>query len=225
MSIDKCLSELKQMTHRMEGFSLVEIILSVSLLAILMVFTVPKVIEAQDSSSKKATFRELFSVLYTIQDEGIAYGKLHPGSYKDYIFSRLNAARFCNGNSSAEGCWNTAVQGSIGIIGTEAGEAGFVMQNGATVVGFSNCCANGPVSDGLWTADWLIDWNGRQGPNIIGEDQLLVLHCYGKQDCGAWVPDQPPGSFRPWSTQATLVGNGWDTANTDLYHWIFEEKY
>lgn len=110
-----------------------------------------------------------------------------------YVPSHLNAVKICSVNAAAEGCWP-----QTNDIGVESNEPGFVLSNGVTIAGMNLFTgANGVI----------VDWNGTQGPNLRGDDQIYLYVCYG-QGSGCW-------SYQPGAVW------GVDPVDVTLYESVF----
>lgn len=197
--------------HR--GITLTEMVVAVALIGIITAFTIPKLISSNQDASRKAIMRETVNILESILTEGMIKGTLGDTSSRDFFLSRINAIKICNNISKDEGCWDTATQGSKLY---EPDEGGFVLSNGAAVVGFSTAGkADGSLEDGF-----LIDWNGTSGPNQIGQDQLWVNAC-GIAECNYNATGQSPGTIGPLTQTATLEQQEYIAPNIALYNEIF----
>lgn len=164
------------------GLTLTEVMLAMSIIGVIAVFTLPKIMYANAVDQRSLTIRETVLTLHQIMEEGMYNGDLSCTNFQTYFLKRMNALETCSGDSSTQGCWDTAKQGSPGSIGaTEIDEPGLIMHNGASVVGFRNIALvpTDPRANGI-----LVDWNGLKGPNTIGDDQLWLDMCYDTtRDC------------------------------------------
>jgi hypothetical protein len=89
-----------------------------------------------------------------------------------------------------------------------------VLANGAVIVGFDNCCSGTyGLQSNESSKNILIDWNGPDGNNTLGDDQLELVYCFGSIDCTSWAIG-PKGHF--------LMSN-WLASNTALYQSIFSQ--
>src|SRR5579884_2608591 len=117
-----------------KGFTLAELLISLLIIGEIATFTIPKIISAQQNNQKIAIFKETIGAIAAVVDEGFKTGQLDPTTNGDtYFLTNLNSVKVCNSNSSTQGCWNTAIQGTPTA---EYNEPGVIMHNGAYVVGF-----------------------------------------------------------------------------------------
>jgi hypothetical protein len=82
-------------------------------------------------------------------------------------------------------------------------EPGFVLPNGAVAAGFNAGFNN---VDEVWGYNGIIvDWNGADGPNIDGDDQINLTYYYNNNNSGRG---------------RTIVP--YSAPDTALYQWIFQ---
>lgn len=180
------------------GFTLAELLISLAILGVIATFTIPKVLNAQQDSKRKAVLRETLASLEAVMHDGLLTGQFSQQHNGDYILSHLNAVKVCDTDAEAQGCWTQSSPHS-----SENNEPGLIMHNGVDVAGLNN-----------WTADaWnivILDWNGADPPNVEGQDQLVLLMCEDPTgSCGA---NNRTGTMRPAA--------GYDDS-LDLYSEIF----
>lgn len=183
------------MTRR-KGFTLAELLIALSILAVISTFAIPKILASQASTQKKAIIKETVAALSDItarasliQDPGLT-----PSTFYTYFRDRLNVVRACpgsvNGPANDEKCWTQP----FNTPGTFAFQ-GFVLHNGATLASFNNCCDLGGGQKGNTIA---VDWNGPAPPNIYGEDQFELVLSWGSQSITDWgMPAYRSGTVSP----------------------------
>lgn len=200
------------------GFSLSEILISLAILAIIYSMCIPLVLNPS-SNAKKAVFLEVINTLNDITYTGIASDELTVSNPGSYILRRVNAAKVCPTNSETEGCW-TVTPNTPGY-DTETQEPGFVLHNGAVVFGLADCCDRDALAPGEAENAIVVDWNGANGPNLVGDDRLLLLQCYGTVPCTYHNPTATPvkvGSIGPHHN----VSSGDSTSNLRLYNEVMQ---
>lgn len=152
------------MTHsgcKQAGFTLAELLITLGILGVVATFTIPKVLSSQANSRRIAVFKETISAFSDAYYMGWMQGQVSESNVATYLRSHINAIKVCS-NASAEQCWThtAAIAGYIN-------STGFIMANGATVAGMDDAGSVGYDA-------FLIDWNGAQGANTEGDDQLVV---------------------------------------------------
>jgi len=152
---------------RTKGFTLAELLVALMILGIIATFTIPKILYSSQQQKKIATFKEVIS---TVSD--LAYMANLKGD-TTYLTSNINAIKVCSSNAVTQGCWTQTDDVGAG----ESTEPGYILHNGATVAGFNTFTgANGII----------VDWNGPDGPNTRGDDQIYLWVCYD-QGNGCWT--------------------------------------
>ena len=117
----------------------------------------------------KETIASLNDIFYT----GYLTGELKKGvngcsasqfNFSDYTLSKINAIKLCDTNANTQGCWSHAGSST---------QPGFILANGAAVTGIDPCGGEGS------NMTFKIDWDGAGGPNIEGDDQMVIRTCLG----------------------------------------------
>lgn len=148
------------------GFTMAELLVILAILGIISAFTIPKVLSAQHDGKKKAVFRETIAMMAQIGWEGTMSGQLRGDTIAEYCLEKINAVKACYNDAINKGCWG-ASQPVLGGPFSPA-QSAYVLHNGAQVGGWQNTTANSPFSF------IVIDWNGPEGPNVEGEDQIIL---------------------------------------------------
>lgn len=197
---------------RKSGFTLAELLISLAILGIIATFTIPKILSSTDTSAKKSVFRETIATMSQLVYDGWRSGELESanqaGAVSDYFMPRLNAVKLCDTNAVAQNCWTNGNWSDGGLSG-ERTEAGVVLHNGAFLGGLKS---NGSLSDGR--DGFIIDWNGSDGPNLIGDDQLVMVMVWeegGFEGVKAGTVSSSPNIWG-WSNPAQ---------SRTLYQWVF----
>lgn len=175
-----------------KAFSLAELTITLSLIGILAVSLLPMISNSQAGPRKFTAM--LKTTLATIEN-GISAEALRSDATTNtflLVQRSIKPERSCPTNSSTEGCWNPTIQASTSAaVNAEIVQPGFILKNGAALVGLDTAMQNG----------WLIDANGREGPNRLNVDQLLVMICLDDvNNCGAFQPGavfNPTGEYKP----------------------------
>src|SRR5688572_255419 len=112
------------------GFTLAELLIALGILGVIATFTIPKVLQNQQSSEKKAVFRETIAALSDITYTGNISGELTRDNISTFIFQKMNAVTICPADASTQGCWpNTHPSFNAG----ETTEGGATLHNGAVI--------------------------------------------------------------------------------------------
>lgn len=177
------------------GFSLAELLLALLVLGQIAVFTIPKVLTAQQNSQRKAVFKETIATLNEVVYTGVVTGELNGANDHSYIPSHVNAVIVCDSmNSLAGGCWTQPLDGYPNSYAQN--ETGFLLHNGATFSGLDQ-------ADSSDHEQAHIDWNGATGPNLDGDDQLTIDLCYRTGVCGG--TRDVAGTVSPWGADANSI--------------------
>jgi len=192
--------------HASRGFTLAELLIALMILGVIATFTIPKILTSQQDSKRLAIFKEVFAAADGVIYQNYMQGRIQLGGTTNasYLLSGLNAVKVCSSNAQSEGCWTQALDGNLS---SEAGEPGLLLHNGATIIGLSDALMASPHG----YAGLGIDWNGADGPNTEGQDQLRAHMCWETTPC--WGGEVPGG---------TLGVRTSDTASRTLYTTIFQ---
>lgn len=157
------------------AFSLAELLIALAILAVIAMFSIPKILSSNNSAKKMAVFKETLSAMQNLLYDGRRDGSITSApTYQTYMLNHVNATLICSTNSSTQGCWDTSVQGTPS---GDTARPGFIFANGARVIGIENAL-NADGSDGIW-----MDWNGLDLPNTVGDDQLKIYACVTGPTC------------------------------------------
>jgi prepilin-type N-terminal cleavage/methylation domain-containing protein len=193
------------------GFTLIEFLMALGIAGVIAAMLYPAIMQNVGLQKKQAVFKETIQTLTQLLDSGIANDSFTYISgtgglnWTSYFLSNLNATVTCPVDSATDypACWNSAVQGST--VGCEWNQPGVILPNGAAVVGFDN-------DNGIWNGI-IIDWNGQQGPNNIGNDQLYV-------DISG-----TPATITPAFVGTCGMTAAQATANTALFNWVMQPNH
>ena len=165
------------------AFTLAEIIVVLTVLGIVSTFSIPKILGSQQEARKKAVYKQLFSTLTESMYEGIqtrvftnsSSNGIRGNIIRFYLEDRLSAVKFCGSGDST--CWTHPLHG-----GASPGYRGawvFHDNSVLTVQLTSQSAAGDSNAVNGWLAHFICDYNGAEGPNLYGEDQIFVKYNLG----------------------------------------------
>lgn len=192
--------------EKQAGFTLAELLIALFIMGVIATFSIPKVLYNSQNAKKIGVFKEVISAVHQVVTVGWMAGEIHTTNTGTYLNEHLNGYKVCANNSWTEQCWRPA-QGTFTF--NDETQPGLIMQNGATILtGQSSCCdwINGAGSNGNGNT-FIVDWNGTEGPNLMGDDQIKFFYCIGPGDC--------------WGTRPGTIAAADSVANTDLYESLF----
>lgn len=175
-----------------------ELLIALAILGVIATFTIPKILSSQNDAKRFAIFKETIAALNDAFHNGCVEGAISETNFGTYMIQHLNARKICSTNSQSEGCWEPSVN-----FASQANLPGAVLNNGAFIAGLDDS-SSGTGSDLI-----IIDWNGLDGPNTEGNDQIAL----------SAVIDNT--SF---STRVTTIryGSGYPNSQT-LWNQIFQQ--
>jgi prepilin-type N-terminal cleavage/methylation domain-containing protein len=144
------------------GFSIVELLIAITLTGLIATFAIPKIMTATQNANRDAVFKETEQVVFEALEEGVIKGTITQGpgvSWYDYLATKLNYRKGCRTGLFAGGC-----VGATYFNASRRGDPGFVMPNGAIVIAMN-----------FAFGDIFIDWNGEKGPNETGKDVIQYV--------------------------------------------------
>lgn len=145
------------------GFTLAELLISLAILGVIATFTIPKVLNSQQSAERIAVFKETIAALNEAMYMGLLEGAIDDDTIGSYFQDHLNVVKICDSNAQTQGCWDPGSDP-----GGQATAPGIVLHNGAVVAGLDDW-SNGSGADTI-----ILDWNGLESPNEHGKDQIIL---------------------------------------------------
>jgi prepilin-type N-terminal cleavage/methylation domain-containing protein len=141
------------------GFTLTELLISLSVLGLVSAITLPKVFASVDETQKKAVFKETLNSLQQLFATEAAFGGtsqpslalVQKGLNAKECSARLSVTR-PSGRNTRYGC---------------------VLQNGAYILDLNGTGTGETIT---------IDWNGNAAPNTFGQDRMVVLASWSTQN-------------------------------------------
>ena len=137
--------------------------MSLLILSVISVFTIPKVLQAQGDTQKRAVLKEIFGTVsqinYTMMLEGTSYA-----NQLTYVRDRLNYVKWCAADMVADGCRTTTMPWDWHA------RPGALMHNGATI-----SVERFAVVANQWRMYYEVDYNGDSGPNLVGTDIFIFV--------------------------------------------------
>ncbi len=172
-----------------KGFTLAELLLALLTLAVIATFTIPKILTAAGSAQKKAVFRETIAALDNYFYSAKFYHSKTTSQASSDFLNSLNAYKICTSDSEAEGCW-TAPSSAHFQFGTD--KPGAVLHNGMVIV---------KSYTGTDMISMILDWNGSEGSNTVGDDQICLVACFMNVRCKYGVSHSAS-----WGNRDTPIG-------------------
>jgi hypothetical protein len=167
---------LRRQSHRgLSGTNILFALLLVIIIAGSMVYTTLSIVADQRQRQRAFILRQTVLALQYALNQDIEKKQLKNGNIKYYFGEKLGPIKICNLNSIQEGCWPMTSALS------EGKEPGIILENGAMISGLTDASADNGTQH--LSKAIVIDWNGDDGPNIVGEDEIWINVCYGEENC------------------------------------------
>lgn len=177
-----------------KGFTLAEILITLSVIGVIAALTIPVLTKNFEEAQNKTRFKKVFSnisqavQMILSENNGTLNGKFETRNFHKTFCNYLKCTKTCENISSTDirelGCWHA--QGSSYYLNRTVEDTGMqdgvVLQDG-TLIGFYDRSAN----DGDKLCDnesgdynnicgWAyVDVNGFRGPNTFGKDMFLIF--------------------------------------------------
>jgi prepilin-type N-terminal cleavage/methylation domain-containing protein len=203
-------------SHCIKGFTLTELLVSLSVLGLIAALTMPSVFNSYKTMQKKAAGRETITSLeealrslYFNDKLPLIYENVPDvgNPYLTALLSTLNVKKICDKNEMAPPCDTAFVSGTDGRVR-------LIMHNGAAISVGALWWYPGPGGHGK--ARFTIDLNGGEGPNSLyggaNSDQFGVEFNISGGDRTV--------NGHPWK-DGSLATDG-HSSSKQTYDWIFE---
>jgi len=174
--------------HKINAFSLAELLLVLLILAEVSVFTIPKIIAANQASQRMTVFKETLATVNQLIYNGYITGEIRSaGRFSTYFSNNLNYVQRCQTppNDCFAFTW-AAINSS--------GEYDYVLSNGAVISGVDNS-TTAVLTD--FYDRMFIDWNGLDGPNTEGDDVLGIQVCIATSGSCPYPGSPSEGYVKP----------------------------
>jgi prepilin-type N-terminal cleavage/methylation domain-containing protein len=167
------------------GFTLSELLIALAVLSLLVLFTIPKVLEVLEQQTNEAVLKETVAALHqAFERVRLAGGITGDTDLGAALSPIIQAQRYCPTHSEDDGCWDSATQGTLSNQYVQP--VGFVLHNGATIAGIGSGAGDATIDEANPTAldsAFVVDANGVAGPNQEGVDQMYIAYCFGPDPC------------------------------------------
>jgi len=187
---------LNKYTHykRLQGFTLSELLVSLSVFALIATLTLPTLFSSIKEPIMKAQKREAISTLQILYSTARSKG-IRGAEMTAYVLDNITGKKVCRNNATVEGCftWENPDQGGVEFY------------NGVVICSLWRDSVH--KHENIW-----IDINGTAGPNEHGKDRIHVVTC---------TQDGPPATYGclPGNNVAGKIYPG--PAEIDHYNSIF----
>jgi prepilin-type N-terminal cleavage/methylation domain-containing protein len=92
--------------QKLKGFTLSELLVSLGVLGLIAGLTIPTIVNAVETSKRKALFRETVQIVAQVVQEGVLSGELTPDDAGEtYMLNHFNAVKTCPTEACAENIW------------------------------------------------------------------------------------------------------------------------
>jgi prepilin-type N-terminal cleavage/methylation domain-containing protein len=158
------------MWHKTKGFTLTEVVVAITIIGIIAAFNISKLYTTVQLNKRNAIFRETISTLNAVVYEGVLTNTLKQGveytPVENFFNSKLSSIKFCAQGSTKANCW-TWDYSSDPSSSVQNDYPSWLLPSGAVI-----CIQTAQSLNGGYQV--YMDWNGDQGPNAHGVDQILL---------------------------------------------------
>lgn len=196
------------------GFTLVEMLLTLTIIGVIASITIPSLINDTDSTEYKALYKKTYYTLAEttktlIQDNAGSLNGVWANGDTDAVVNsyrtHLTSTKMCTkGNVITEGCWHSSMYNYNGEIypsmpAFSSGSSGTVLENGMLLLSFENqvhstckplsyCARNDfTCQKNNVCGSLLIDINGIKSPNKMGVD--IFYYAIFTDSLAPWYKD------------------------------------
>jgi prepilin-type N-terminal cleavage/methylation domain-containing protein len=187
---------------RFSGFTLSELLVSLSVIGLIAAIGMPNVFNSVEESKRKSLFKDTIRTVQVAYLACVQDGTCTENSF-DGLYSRVNALEICTETKPCR--TNSDYEAAT------YDSPGFILPSGVHVWG---------LKVAMYDPDdaFLIDYNGSDGPNIIGQDILYMMRCFDEVTNGqACVPS---GARQHLHGEVDVLSN--HTQSVDLYNKVYK---
>lgn len=165
------------------GFTLAELLIALAIVAVIVTFTIPKIVTGLSNVQKKTVFKSTLSDISTVFYSSIQKGELlnnyTQSNWLNFWTTHLNYV-------SADNCGSSCVGGAPSWY-FQSSTTQIKLHNGAMIT------TNLPGQSGYpyYSMYFYVDYNGAEAPNLEGQDIIGIVFCwdsnYTRQSPYAWA--------------------------------------
>lgn len=169
------------MIKQKKGFTLAEVLLTLTIVGIVAALTIPSLMQNIQDQDLKVKWKKAFSNISGVMPRIVADKISLKGNFsnsdsmRDLFLPYLNVVKTCNQGANNGNCWPSNITFYDNTPDTPSENSGVILSDG-TLLNFiflnSNCINS--VNDILRCGSINIDVNGLKGPNKVGKDIYSV---------------------------------------------------
>jgi prepilin-type N-terminal cleavage/methylation domain-containing protein len=186
------------------GFTLAELLIAITVLGVIVSFTVPKILRSIDNTQNVSVAKSGVAQLEAAMRQGLLTGAIQPGSsyftLTNFLLGQINAVKICPNNSVTQGCRTAFLPNSTG--GDHSTNPGMVLHDGSFVAIW------GTQTEGTCRVYTILyDVNHDAGPNSRTGADADVMELKFNLEASTTCGNYRPGTFRPHPTSVTAYQN------------------